>query len=327
MAPTLVLLAAGMSTRYGRLKQLEPLGPGGEALLDFSVHDARRAGFGRILLIIREELEEAFRDHVQGRWPAELQVVYHHQRLDDLAGVELPEELQAAVGGLVAERRKPWGTAHALLTARHLLPEPFAILNADDFYGEPAFLKASALLGQGHSLEKGITPTFALMGYTLADTLFGTGGVSRGICRVSQGGWLEEIEEVLDITEGTNGIVGSTVPGKGVILNGQEPISTNFWIFTPAIFPLLGKGFLAFLVRELTEPREEAREGEFLIPTEVNRMVAGGAARVRVLEAGGPFFGITHPEDRDRVMEGLRGLTGNGHYPNHLWGSRPRRSE
>ena len=338
MTPTLVLLAAGMSTRYGRLKQLEPVGPGGEALLDFSVFDARKAGFGRVVLIVREELEDRFREHVRDRWPGEMEVVYHHQRQGDLAGVDPSRVPTAMARELVEKREKPWGTAHALLTAEEYLPEPFVILNADDFYGESAFLQAASLLDHGMPPAPGGLPVFGLLGYTLADTLSRHGGVSRGICRVDREGWLEGVEEILEIEKVNGGVRGTTVPGEGVILSGQEPTSTNFWIFTPTFFSHLREGFAAFLeslaVSSNGHPSAGASDGEapeggkrqrktrppeFLIPTEVNRLLAQGKARVVVLPADGPFFGITHPPDREWVVNGLKKLLGNGHYPDALW--------
>ena len=323
MAPTLVLLAAGMSTRFGRLKQLEPVGSGDEALLDFSVYDARKSGFGRVLLIIREEMEDLFRAHIRGRWPKDLDVAFHHQRVDDLAGVRPGRATDSLIDEMVGRRTKPWGTAHALLSAGELLPDPFAILNADDFYGESAFFQAASALTHGLSPGADGCPVFGLMTYILDGTLFNNGGVSRGICRVDKEGWLEGIEEVLGVQKGSNGILGATVPGQGVILNGREPTSTNFWIFTPAIFPLLERAFEAFLGR-LMEPLSEPEDGtsaepEFLIPSEVNRFLAGREARVRVFETEGPFFGITHPEDREWVMKRLGGMLGNGRYPEFLW--------
>lgn len=328
MIPTVVFLAAGMSTRYGRLKQLEPVGPRGEALLDYAAFDARRAGFSRVLLIIREELEEIFQAHMENWWPRELEVAFHHQRIDDLPGVDptLRGPLLPAVA--LGKREKPWGTAHAILTARAKLPGPFVVLNADDFYGESAFEKAADFLRaselpqvaevlSGESQpDVGQLPTFGLVTYTLEDTLSGRGGVSRGICRVDSHGWLEGVQEVLGIRRGDDGISGRTVPGQGIVLEGTEPVSTNFWIFTPAIFPILEAGFVDFF---------EAQHGllsakpEFLIPTEVNRALGKGAVRVRGIPTLDRFLGITHPNDREWVGRGLEEVTKEGRYPSPLW--------
>jgi hypothetical protein len=362
MIPSLVLLAAGMSTRYGRLKQLEPVGPHGEALLDYAVHDAHRAGMRRVVLIIREELEEAFRDHVRGRWPVEMDVVYHHQRIDDMGGLGMAEKGDGrergpgsrALAQLIEGRRKPWGTAHALLTARRRLPGPFAIVNADDFYGAGAYRQSVEFFQDPEpspppapgatppmfrerlapSLERPV-PEFGLITYTLGDTLSDHGGVSRGVCRVDESGWLGGVEEVLEIQRVPNGardgaqegglqedgLRGRTISGQEVELTGQEPISTNFWLFTPAVFPLLEEGFGRFLLAA----REVAPDvqPEFLIPSVVNQAVAGGKARVRALPTHGKFLGITHPQDRPEVVEGLKEMAEQGSYPAPLWNQQP----
>jgi choline kinase len=328
MIPTVVLLAAGMSTRYGRLKQLEPVGPGGEALLDYAVFDARRAGFSRVLLVIREELEEVFRAYMEGRWPGDLEVVFHHQRIDDLQGVDLSLGAPLFPADVLGKREKPWGTAHALLTARAQLPGPFIVLNADDFYGESAFLKAADFLRASESTQgaevwsgggpadEGEVPTFGLVTYSLKDTLSEHGGVSRGICLVDSKGWLEGIQEVLEIRRVDEGISGRTVAGQALALKGSEPISTNFWIFTPAVFPVLEAGFVDFFRAQI---ELSSTQPEFLIPTEVNRALGQGVARVRGIPTLDRFLGITHPEDRTWVGRGLEEVTDKGWYPSPLW--------
>jgi hypothetical protein len=354
MKPTLALLAAGMSTRYGRLKQLEPVGPDGEALLDYAVYDARRVGVTRVVLIIREELEEAFRTHVRGRWPEDLDVVYHHQRPTDLPNPDSLQIQAAALSELVETRKKPWGTAHALLTARDRLPGPFALVNADDFYGADAYRRAVAFLqdrepprstGPGAtppmfrehvspSLEPPV-PTFGLITYTLRDTLSDHGGVSRGVCRVGDDGRLRTIEEILDIRRGptgsagggiadgvagrdsSNGLAGRTVDGNPVNLTGDEPISTNFWLFTPVVFRLLEGAFVPFL--EQAVKSSSGSQPEFLIPSVVNQAMESGEARVRTYPTGGRFLGITHPQDRPAVVAGLKEMAEAGIYPAPLW--------
>lgn len=314
MIATLALLAAGMSTRYGRLKQLEPVGPADEALLDFAVRDAYDAGFGRVVLIIREELEEAFRSHIEGRWPEELEVVYHHQRLDDLPGAETSSTL----AGLVAKRKKPWGTAHAVLTARPHLSHPFVLLNADDFYGHQAFGQAMAFIRDGLSAETeaGTGAHCALVTYTLADTLSEHGGVSRGICQVDGHGLLAGVREVLQIQRKGAKLSGKSMSGEAVALTGSEPISTNFWIFHPGIFPILHGALGGFLKAAAENPDAQP---EFLIPTVVNEALSAGEARVACLPTLGRFLGITHPPDRDWVVSGLREMTVARQYPSPLW--------
>lgn len=345
MDATLVLLAAGMSTRYGRLKQLEPVGPGGEALLDYSVFDARNAGFSRVVLVIRRELEDSFQRHVRGRWPGDLEVVFHYQELQDLPGVGNSLDLRMEPGDwpgipgasgeplatILSRRRKPWGTAHAVLTARHLLPGPFAVINADDFYGDSAFSRATGLLANQVGPNPGGLPVFGLLTYTLEDTLSSHGGVSRGICRLHGPDRLEEVEEVLEIRRDSRGIRGRTVSGEEVRLEGREPVSTNFWLLSPEAFPILEEGFRWFLGemaeghngRDLVPGEPDAGpspEPEFLLPSEMNRMLAAGLARVRTAPGGEIFLGITHPEDRAGVVGSLEALVGRGRYPGRLWG-------
>jgi len=312
-----------MSTRYGRLKQLERVGPSGEALLDYAVFDARRAGFSRVVLIIREEMEETFRAHVEARWPPELEVVFHHQRLEDLPGI--PDTLKDApeMAALLGARTKPWGTGHALLSARDHLPDPFVLLNADDFYGPSAFSQGLNLMGRELRKDPWDPPGFGLVAYTLEDTLTRHGGVTRGICTVDRRGWLEGVEEAFTVKRDGAAITGTTQSGERMLLSGQEPTSTNFWIFTPEIFPLLEDGFAAFF--DGLPARQAVADGggepEFLIPTEVNRILTGGQARVWVLRTHDPFFGITHPQDWEWVASGIRELIREGQYPDPLWPS------
>lgn len=321
MTPTLVLLAAGMSTRFGRLKQLEPVGPAGETLIDYAAFDAQRAGFSRVVLIIREELKEAFQSHIDGRWPAGLEVVFHHQRIDDLPGVAAAELGTLATLGSITRRKKPWGTAHALLTARELLDEPFLVLNADDFYGQNAFLVAGEIMREMTQREGYAMPSFGIVTYTLEDTLSQHGGVNRGICRVRPSGELAEIQEVIGISKTTSGIRGRTLSGDGIILSGKEATSTNCWVFSPHVFPILAERFGEFLGVGAMEGRLEAvSEPEFLIPTEVNHALARDRVQVRVRASESLFLGITHPEDRDWVVSALADLTARERYPTPLWG-------
>jgi NDP-sugar pyrophosphorylase family protein len=328
-----------MSTRYGRLKQLEPVGPGGEALLDYAVYDAHRAGFSRVLLIIREELEDLFLTHVKDRWPEQLEVVFHFQKIRDLPGID--RTLPGALMEAVERREKPWGTAHALLTSRAHLPYPFLLLNADDFYGGPAFSQAREFRGTLEDrFQAGLTvdpgedrlpgaptsrtppavaerPTFGLVSYTLSDTLSDHGGVSRGVCQVDEEGWLAGIQEVLEIRRTGEGFKGRTLTGRPLRLTGGEPISTNFWIFTPEVFPFLEKGFSDFLAGQ-ADP--STAQSEFLIPTVVNGALEAGAIQVKTAPTKGRFLGITHPEDREWVVESLASMALEGRYPDPLWG-------
>jgi hypothetical protein len=368
MNATLVVLAAGMSTRYGRFKQLEPVGPGGESLLDYSVFDALKAGFRRVVMVIRREIEDDVRRHLDGRWPEALDVVFHRQDLGDLPGVPavaassrrgaegapVPGEAPESLARLASRRRKPWGTAHAVLTAREFLSGPFAVINADDFYGASAFTRAAGLLEEMARGEPGGVPLFGLLTYVLEDTLSGHGGVSRGICRLEGTDRLREVEEVMEIRREAGAIRGRTLSGNEFRLVGNEPVSTNFWLLFPEVLPLLEEGFLRFLgalpsplpgapsdrrgaeVRTAASPalhpqpepeshpaadptRRTPAEPEFLLPSEMNRILAAGQARVRVAPGGELFLGITHPQDRDLVAESLANLVREGRYPRSLW--------
>ncbi|MFC1661821.1 NDP-sugar synthase [Gemmatimonadota bacterium] len=317
MNPTLVILAAGMSTRYGRLKQLEPVGPSGEALLDYAVFDARMAGFSRVVFIIRPELEEDFRNHFPSGTPPDLDVVFHHQRVEDLPCLGSLGGVQGQVEIDPGTRTKPWGTAHALLTARPHLSGPFVVLNADDFYGRSAFVQAASWLNETGAAHPPDRPVFGLVAYTLDETLSPHGGVSRAVCRGDLEGWLEEIEEVLNIHRADGEIRGRTVDGTEVVLPGQEVISTGFWIFTPAIFSSLEEGFRRFFAGA----PGATEDAEFLIPAEVCRLLRDEVIRVWVLRARDPFFGITHPRDWEWVSEKIGELVENGTYPSPLWGA------
>jgi hypothetical protein len=296
---SLVILAAGMSTRYGRLKQLEPVGPSGEALLDYGIFDARRAGFERIVLVVRREIEEAVRAHVGERWPG-VPVAFVHQSLE-------PDD-----GGLVPEgRTKPWGTAHAILSAARAVDGAFAVSNADDFYGFEGYAALAAHLG-------GTRGEQALVGYRLEHTLSEHGGVSRGICDVNAAGFLRHVTEVHDLRR-----AGTHVRGRGSDEAEREfppdaVTSMNLWGFTPAVFPALREGFAAFLGAHGGDPT-----AEYPISTAVGDLVAAGRLRLRVLAVGVGWMGVTFPPDRDAVAARLRGLAALGRYPASLSASVP----
>jgi len=291
MMLTLVVLAAGMGSRYGGLKQLDPMGPGGETILDYSVHDAVRAGFGRVVFVIRRDFEGEFRALVAERYAGRVQVELAFQELGDLpAGFEVPEG-----------RVKPWGTAHAILAARRVVNGPFLAINADDFYGREAYAAMAAHLAD--------SADFAMAGYRLAATLSDHGTVSRGVCEVDPGGWLTGVREYTAIRKADG---GGAVCG-GTSFSGGELVSMNFWGFTPAIFPALEEGFAEFLATG-------RGEGEYYIPTAVERMVAAGRARVRVIPTDSTWFGVTYREDRAGVVERLAGMVAAGEYRSPLWG-------
>ncbi len=296
---TLVILAAGIGSRYGGMKQLESVGPSGETLLDYSVYDAVQAGFTRVVFVIRPSMEQAFHGFAQGRYGDRIAVTTAHQRLDDLPAGYIPP----------LTRTKPWGTAHAVLAAEPAVAGPFVVANADDFYGAAAFRASGRFLDEEAG---GSPPVWALGGYRLRETLSEAGGVNRGVCRCDADGWLEQIEEVTDIVLAHDGYVGRA----GATLrhfDGREPVSMNLWAFTPDVFGLLRRGFVAFLHSAGLE------RAEYLIPTIVQEAVRQGEARVRVLMPEARWHGMTYPADRPLVAAALRELVAAGVYPSPLW--------
>ena len=292
-APTLLVLAAGMGSRYGGLKQLDPVGPGGETLLDYSVHDAIRAGFDRVVFLIRRDIEQDFRAQIGARYAGKIDVGYAFQQLDDLpAGFTPPPG-----------RTKPWGTAHAVWCVRDAIRAPFAAINADDFYGADSF----RLLGEFLSaVDPAAQPaTFAMAGYRLDKTLSEHGTVARGICAVGPDHLLSGVEEVTDLAGRTDGAIAAgerTFPA-------DTPVSMNFWGFTPQVFALLGEKLRHFLAANVS-----SEKAEFYIPSAVAEMISGGEATVRVIPTGSDWFGVTYRDDRPRVVESIAKLVSSGAY-------------
>ena len=299
--PSLVILAAGVGSRYGGLKQLDPVGPSGETIMEYSIYDAIRAGFDRTVLVVRPETETDFRDSVGARVGARLSVVYVHQRLDDL-----PEGVRRG-----DDRRKPWGTGHAVLAAEAAVTGPFAVINADDFYGAASYQSLAAFLGEGADPS----PTeYCLQGFAIGSTLSDAGAVSRGLCHADRDGWLRSIVEVLEVRK--HGAGGVYRDGTGVErqLVGDELVSMNMWGFTPVVFSELRRLFVAFLGRSGEDP-----DAEFLLPAAIQSLIADGRARVRVLPEAGQWCGITYREDREAVVAHIAGLVARGVYPEKLW--------
>jgi hypothetical protein len=302
MKPTLLVLAAGMGSRYGGLKQLDPVGPSGEVVLDYSVHDAMAAGFGRVVFVIRRDFEEEFRRVVVSRYEGKVEIGIAYQELGALPeGFSLPPE-----------REKPWGTGHAIWCARNQIKEPFLMVNADDFYGREAFAIMAEHLG---GTAEGTPAQFSMVAYLLSNTLSEHGAVSRGVCELSPDGKLRTVEECTDIRRGVDGVITGTDTKGGVrTLGGEAMVSMNFWGFTPAIFPMLGDLFTAFL----REGGLTAKKSEFYIPSAVTSMMASGAAETTVLKSNGQWFGVTYREDRDAVAAAIGGMVSRGLYPTPL---------
>jgi hypothetical protein len=304
MQPTLLVLAAGMGSRYGGLKQIDPIGPNGETVLDYSVFDAIRAGFGRVVFIIREDFAEAFRSGIGARFADRIRVDYAYQRLDDLpAGFSVP-----------ADRQKPWGTAHAVRAARHLVQEPFAVINADDFYGHDAY-RVIADYFRSHPAASNGRNHYAMVGYSLGRTLSDHGDVNRGICQTDADGLLTGVVEYLRIQQEPDGAVRGTsaIDGRRTPLGREAIASMNFWGFTPAFFGQLETEFASFLARHGDQPKAEC-----YIPTVVDSLIAQGSADCRVLETSAHWFGVTYPEDKPYVVASIRALLQAGHYPSPL---------
>ena len=282
---TLVVLAAGMGSRYGGLKQLDPVGPHGEILLDYSVNDALKAGFSMIVFVIRRGMLDQFRESVGARYELRIPVEYAFQELEPLPG------------GRVSPpgRTKPWGTGHAVMAAASVVKEPFTVINADDYYGPEGF---SELAGFLLSAEPGC---YAMVGYRLEKTLSEHGTVSRGICRSAGSGYLLDITERTAIARTPEGIVAEDAPS--VKLTGSEWSSMNFWGFTPDVFGRLEEQFEEFL-----QERGGDSNAEFYLPAAISELIATGEATVRLLHSDDPWFGLTYPEDRPLVVEALTTL-------------------
>ena len=304
MKPTLVVLAAGMGSRYGGLKQVDPVGPSGEAILDYSVFDAHRAGFGKVVFIIRKDIEEVFRRQVGAKYEGLLPVDYAFQDIHDLpAPYAVPEG-----------RTKPWGTAHAIRAARHAVNEPFAAINADDFYGRDAFARLAAFLERADAQER-VPPRFAMVGYKLDLTLSDHGSVARGICQVTPEGKLAGVTEMTKLVRTPEGAENREDPAAPVKLTGAERVSMNLWGFTPALFDALEERFPAWLARRGAEEKSE-----WYIPFVVDEMIHEGAASVDVLPTESAWFGVTYREDKPFVTDAIRALVDAGEYPASLFG-------
>jgi hypothetical protein len=300
--PELVVMAAGVGSRFGGLKQLEPVGPGGERIIDYSIFDALRAGVERVVFVVRRGMETDFHALVGARFAARAEVVYAHQELDDVPAGFVPP----------AGREKPWGTAHAILAARHAVRAPFLAINADDFYGAAAYGAAAGFLRAPADVPP---ERWAMVGYRLANTLSAHGTVSRGLCAVGEGGLLRDIVERTALEPCAGGARESGPDGAERRHPGDTPVSMNFWAFTPAIFAHLTERFARFL-----EAKGRDLKGEFYIPEVVKELMDEGHATVRVLDSADPWFGLTYREDRDAVAARLCTLVARGDYPPRRWG-------
>ncbi len=297
----LVVLAAGMGSRFGGLKQVQPVGPAGELIIEYSVFDALRAGFNRVVLVIRKDIEAEFRATIGRRLESRVEVAYVFQEADDMPAGSNPS------GGRVPPRTKPWGTGHAVWAARHAVRGPFAVINADDFYGASGY-RALA----GHFAG---APGCALVGYPLRQTLSEHGAVSRGLCATDAAGRLKSITEVTKIERSGDGARFTDAKDRAQPLTGEEIVSMNFWGFTPAVFPQLERLFREFLARHGADP-----EAEFYLPTAISRLNEAGETGVSLLKSGDAWFGLTCREDLPSAQSAIKALIAAGRYPSPLWG-------
>jgi NDP-sugar pyrophosphorylase family protein len=298
MSLTLVVLAAGIGSRYGGLKQIAPIGEAGETIIDYSVYDALRTGFDKLVFVIRRDMRESFRETIGRRFERRLKVDYVFQEPDRVPpGFAVPQG-----------RKKPWGTGHALLSAADAVHEPFAAINGDDFYGAESFRILTAHLREA-------TPDHAMVGFVLRNTLSEFGSVARGVCRVTADSFLEGVTELTRVEREGQSAKHTDSRGQVHPLTGDEIVSLNMWGFRPSLFGQVQAHFSVFL-----KEHAQDEKAEFYIPTVVNSLVAAREARVRVLRTSDSWFGITYREDRARVVAGVRQLIQQGIYPERLWG-------
>jgi NDP-sugar pyrophosphorylase family protein len=299
MKPTLVIMAAGMASRYGSMKQIQQFGPGGETIMDYSIYDAVRAGFDKVVFIIRKDFAEDFKNIFEPKLKGKIKTEYVFQELDAYLGeYKVP-----------ADRKKPWGTSHAILCAKNAVEGPFAVINADDFYGSDGFSKAfDFLTGE-------CTPTvYGLVGYELSNTLSEHGSVSRGVCQVDQNNNLVAINERLKIYRENGKMVYEETDGSKHPLPDNAKASMNFWCFHPSIFPFLEEEMQKFLKSSINDPK-----AEFLIPYTVDQFIKTGRGVVKLLPTNAQWFGVTYKEDAPVVTKSINDLVSSGAYPSRLW--------
>ncbi len=302
---TLVIMAAGIGSRFGcGIKQLEPVGPGGEIIMDYSIYDALKAGFNKVVFIIRRDLEQDFKEIIGRRIERVVPVEYAYQELEDLpAGFTVPEG-----------RKKPWGTGQALLCTKGLIREPFLVINADDYYGREGFPCLHDFM-VNRMEEGGDVYDMCMGGFLLENTLSENGGVTRGVCQVSGGGYLETVVETYDIRKTADGITAKDESGAPVRVPSGSHVSMNMWGLPAAFLDELETGFPEFLA----SLKDGDVKSEYLLPSVINRLVNVGKARVRVIETPDKWFGVTYKEDKQTVVDSLRALIADGVYPEPLF--------
>ncbi len=298
MKPTLVILAAGMGSRYGGLKQLDEVGPNGEAIIDYSLFDAIRAGFGKVVFVIRHDFADAFKERFNPKLKGRIEVEYVYQSLD-----KIPAE--AIIN---PEREKPWGTGHATLMAETKVNEPMAVINADDFYGNKAYQVMVDFLTSSTDEQE-----YSMVGYNVANTLSEFGTVSRGICNMDKNGNLTTVVERVKIRRDEDGIFYYENDER-FKLEENTPVSMNFWGLKPSVFKYLNEGFKEFLSKHGNELKSE-----YFIPLLINDNIVKGTIHTKVLQCDSPWFGVTYKEDKPMVQQRIKELIESGAYPQKLW--------
>ena len=303
MKPTLVLLAAGMGSRYGGLKQLDGLGPNGETIMDYSIYDAIKAGFGKIVFVIRKDFEQEFREKVLSKYEGHIPAKVCYQSLD-----ALPEGFTVPEG-----REKPWGTNHAVMMAKDLIHEPFCVINCDDFYNRDSFMVIGKFLAD---LPDNATNTYAMVGFRVGNTLSENGTVARGVCSKDENDLLTTVVERTEIMRVDGKVSYKDENGEWVAIEDNTPVSMNMWGFTPDYFAHSDAYFKQFL----SDPKNQANpKAEFFIPLMVNELVNNGTSTVKVLDTTSKWFGVTYSADRQATVDRIQALVNEGVYPNKLF--------
>jgi len=303
MKPTLVLLAAGMGSRYGGLKQLDGLGPNGETIMDYSIYDAIKAGFGKIVFVIRKDFEQEFREKVLSKYEGHIPTEVCYQSLD-----ALPEGFTVPEG-----REKPWGTNHAVMMAKDLIHEPFCVINCDDFYNRDSFMVIGKFLAD---LPDNATNTYAMVGFRVGNTLSENGTVARGVCSKDENDLLTTVVERTEIMRVDGKVSYKDENGEWVAIEDNTPVSMNMWGFTPDYFAHSDAYFKQFL----SDPKNQANpKAEFFIPLMVNELVNNGTSTVKVLDTTSKWFGVTYSADRQATVDRIQALVNEGVYPNKLF--------
>ncbi|MBN1124448.1 MAG: hypothetical protein JXA82_05525 [Sedimentisphaerales bacterium] len=300
MKPTLLILAAGMGSRYGGLKQIEPVGPDGEIIIDYSIYDALRAGFGKLVFVIRHYFEDAFKEKIGSKFDGSIETAYAYQEMDaEIGDFQLP-----------SNREKPWGTGHAILVGKDIIDEPFAVINADDYYGIHSFQMMADFLQDSR-----ISPTeYAMVGFQLRNTLSEYGNVARGICHCDENGYIQEIVERTTVEKDGHSARYIDETGMTHALTGDEIVSMNLWGFYPSFFQHLSQGFEQFLGHRGHDPR-----AEMYITLIVDNLIKNHKATVKVLPTHDTWFGVTYKRDMPIARRCIAELIDAGIYPKNLW--------